>query len=291
MFRFNRLLLPILAISFMSASAVDCWAEEDADAEVQNSSRARSAIRQHEDRIHEAKRAYLQACIASSTRVIRDLEGAMRVEVRSENLDAANAIQEELDRHTELRDEYRAALASLTAGSDETDERRLPQLRLYIWNSFQSHRGVDTCDIQLRLGDQVVEELEGIELEHTENEAERNIVNLPQVEFDSLVIQVKEWRGHSAGLAEIAIVHRRRNLTERYEVSVDRDRGNKYYDPDNLVDEDADTEWFPNDGERCEITLTLKDEDPETIEDPDEFDEDDEESDEDDGDFFGLPTE
>ena len=139
---------------------------------------------------------------------------------------------------------------------------------------------------------EVVEELEDIEVGHTPNEAERTIVDLPRVDFDEVVIQVKEWVGHSAGITEVALVQRRRNLTDRYELTVDRNRANKFYDPDNMVDEDIDTQWFPDDGVRCEVTLSLRDADPDTVEDPSELDseEDDDAGEFDEDGFFGLPV-
>lgn len=144
---------------------------------------------------------------------------------------------------------------------NNSDSSGTPEARpnqLVIWNSHQGDRGVGICDVVLKKSGQRVDVVKGVELEMRAGKAIRNDINLPNVDFDELEIQVLGWHGHSAGITEIALMHGTSNVTGSFLISVDHDRSNKYYDPKNMIDGDHQSEWFPNDGSRCQINFKAK---------------------------------
>lgn len=267
--------------------------EED---ELKKASEAVSSIEAHEKRINAIQVEYVQGCIASTKRLVEELERSRSLEIRRENLRTATAIQERIDEYERMLKEYREALASLRLGKNAQGSlaTKLPD-RVYIWNSFQGDRGVRVIDIELRKGGQLVKELKGIKLGLQKNKAVRTIVKLPELDFDEIEIQVMEWHGHSAGLAEVALARGKTNLTGNYDMNAPL-RGILKDARKNLTDESLDTEWFAADGRRAKINFKLIKPDPDHVVAPGELDKAEGEKQgnkpelDDDG-FFGLPTE
>lgn len=293
----STLVIVLTALVTLFGSFSSMAEDEDLVAE---SSKAAASISSHEKRVKAAQIRYVQECITSTKRLISELERVRGEEIRRENLRTAKAIQDRLTSYEKMLESYRESLASLRLGgavNGSGDATRRPN-RLYLWNAARRQdRGVLEVDIELRKGGQLVKEMKGIELNRKNGEATRNIIELPDDDFDELRIKVMRWHSASAGLAELALANNKTDLTSDYKIHAPL-RGTLSDDPRYLNDGKLDTEWYDWDGRRSLITLKLKKPDPEAARTPNELqlgDEGDDPSDDqpelDSDGFFGLPTE
>jgi hypothetical protein len=206
------------------------------------SPQAREAAALYARSLKDAEQAYRTAVAAARKKYTADLSQAMTAATKAGNLDEALAIRAEKERAEQLPDGSAAPATAVDASNPHAADQ------LIIWNQFNGSgdRGTDSVNVKLMLRGRVVWTKRDVKVPWVPREDTSLSIDLPQVRFDAVRVEIVTWHKLGGGLSEIQVVRDGKNVALNVEPKVSAFYDERY--PPKALTDGVTTSAEPNHG-------------------------------------------